>query len=442
MQPPTVPGRAAILAVGSELLTPFRTDSNSLTITAALNDLGIPVRWKAVVGDSREELADAVTYALSRADLVVLTGGLGPTDDDVTREAVADALGLPLVSDDAIVEAMRARFAARGLDMPAINRRQALVMAGATLLPNRVGTAPGQWVAHHGKFALLLPGPPREMRPMLEAVLAAHLAPLVRGTRIQRRVLKIAGRPESWVEERAQPVYAMWRGRVPAIEESTLAAPGQVELHLAVAAASEDEGRASLDRAAGELLAALGDDVFSTDGRSLEQVVGDDLRRRGWRVALAESCTGGLTCSRLTDVSGSSDYVEAGLVTYSNRAKTQLLGVPDELIAAHGAVSEPVALAMAEGALARAGADVAIAITGIAGPGGGSPGKPVGTVVIATAWGDGRHAERYRFPGDRAAVKFQASQAALTQLRKRLQDPREGDGRERGDEGDAAVRRP
>ena len=417
----TVPTHAAILAVGSELLTPFRTDSNSLAITSALNDLGIRVAWKAIVGDERAELAGAVAHALSLVDLVVLTGGLGPTDDDVTREAVADALGLALEEDESIVERMRARFAARGLEMPAINRRQASVIAGATVLTNANGTAPGQWIAHEGQYVLLLPGPPREMRPMLAAALAAHLAPLAGGPRVMRRVVKIAGRPESWVEERARPLYAVWREREPPVEESTLASPGQVELHLSVVPVSEADGRVALDLAVGELLPVLGGDIFSTDGRSLEEVVGDLLRRRGWRVALAESCTGGLTCSRLTDVPGSSDYVELGVVSYSNRAKADLLGVPEALFVSDGAVSEAVASAMAAGARERAGVEIAVGITGIAGPGGGSRDKPVGTVVIAVAWAGGGRVERYRFTGDRQAVKFQASQAALTLLRKKLE---------------------
>jgi len=421
MHPPTIPRRAAILAVGSELLTPFRTDTNSLAVTAALNDLGIQVAWKAIVGDDRDALADAVRHAMARADLVVLTGGLGPTDDDVTREAVAGALGLPLREDQAILERLRARFAARGLEMPGINRRQASVIAGAVALANTNGTAPGQWIAHAGKHVLLLPGPPREMRPMLAAALSVHVAPLAGGPRVMRRVVKTAGRPESWVEERARPLYAAWRERVPPVEESTLASPGQVELHLSVVPASEAEGRAALDRAVGELLAVLGEDVFSADGRSLEEVVGDELRRRAWRVALAESCTGGLTCSRLTDVAGSSDYVERAVVTYSNRAKSELLGVPEGLFAADGAVSEKVARAMAAGARARAGVDIAVGITGIAGPGGGSEAKPVGTVFIAVAWGGGDRVEHFRFTGDRLAVKLQASQAALTMLRKTLQ---------------------
>lgn len=412
---------AAIIAVGSELLTPFRTDSNSLSITAALNELGITVAWKAIVGDRRDDLAVAVRQALARVDLVVLTGGLGPTDDDVTRDGVADALGVPLEEDPAIVEQIRARFAARRVEMPAINRRQAQVLRGAAVLPNANGTAPGQWIADGGRHLLLLPGPPREMRPMLEAAIAGHLAPLSPGAAVQRRVLKTAMRSESYIEQLAQPVYSAWRELVPRIETSILAAPGQVELHLSVAAASAGEGLAALDRAAAELVSVLGDDLFSTDGRSLEQVVGDQLRSLGWRLATAESCTGGLLASRLTDVPGSSEYFDLGVIAYADWAKTKLLGVDARAVAAHGAVSEPVARALAAGARDRGAAEVGVGITGIAGPSGGSELKPVGTVLIAVAFPGGERVERYRFLGGRDAVKSQATQAALDLVRRALQ---------------------
>jgi nicotinamide-nucleotide amidase len=402
-------------------LTPFRSDSNSLFITARLNDLGIPVVGKAVVGDDRAQLADAVRQALVRAELVVLTGGLGPTDDDVTREAVSDALGRALDEDVAIVERLRERFAARGLEMPDINRRQARVLRGACVLGNANGTAPGQWIEHEGRIVLLLPGPPREMRPMLERVVSERLGPRSGGARIYRRVLKIAGRTESHVEEVAQPVYSAWQRWTPPVATSILASPGQIELHLSARAETAGAGEAVLSRAAGELVAVLGADVYSTDGRSLEEVVGQLLRARGWTVATAESCTGGLVCSRLTDVAGSSDYVERGVVCYSNRAKTEWLGVPRATIEEHGAVSEPVGLEMALGARARAAVDIAVGVTGIAGPGGGSEQKPVGTVVIAVAWAGGRRVERFRFPGGREQVKFQASQAALDMLRRALE---------------------
>ncbi len=418
---PPLPLRAAIIAVGSELLTPFRTDTNSLFITSGLNDLGIEVVVKVVAGDRRGELAAVIRESLRRADLLVLTGGLGPTADDVTREAVSDALGLPLDEDAGIVERIRQRFARRGMEMPAVNRVQGQVLGGALVLPNANGTAPGQWVEHGAQIVLLLPGPPREMRPMFEAVLAERLQPLATGARLYRRVVKIAGRTESDVEQVTRPVYSRFAAWQPPVETSILASPGQIELHFSVRAGTAELGVAILDRATTEILAVVGDDVFSTDGRSLEQVVGDLLRSRGWRIATAESCTGGLVASRLTDVPGSSDYVERGVVAYSNLAKTELLGVPEEVIAAHGAVSEAVGGAMASGMRARAGVDVAVGITGIAGPGGGSDEKPVGTVVVAVASASGLVVRRYRFPGGREQVKWFASQTALSMVRQVLE---------------------
>jgi nicotinamide-nucleotide amidase len=418
---PPLPLRAAIIAVGSELLTPFRTDTNSLFITSRLNDLGIEVVVKVVAGDRRGELADVMRESLRRADLLVLTGGLGPTADDVTRQAVSDALSLPLDEDPDIVERIRQRFARRGMEMPAVNRVQAQVLRGAVVLPNANGTAPGQWIDHGSQIVVLLPGPPREMRPMLDAVLAERLEPRASGARLYRRVVKIAGRTESDVEQVTQPVYSRFAAWQPPVATSILAAPGQIELHFSVRAENAERGNAILDRAASKILAVVGDDVFSTDGRPLEQVVGDLLRGLGWRMATAESCTGGLVASRLTDVPGSSDYLERGVVAYSNRAKAELLGVPEDVIAAHGAVSEAVGEAMASGMRTRAGVDVAVGITGIAGPGGGSEAKPVGTVVVAVASASGLVVRRHRFPGGREQVKWFASQTALNMVRQVLE---------------------
>ncbi len=417
-----LPRRAVIVAVGSELLTPSRTDTNSLFITSKLNDLGIEIVAKVIVGDRRNELAAVIGESLRRSDLVVLTGGLGPTDDDVTRLAVSDALGLPLDDDPEILERIRQRFARRGMDMPAVNRVQAQVLRGAAVLPNANGTAPGQWLERGTQSVVLLPGPPREMRPMFEAVLAERLHPLARGARIHRRVIKIAGRTESDIEQWTQPVYSRFAAWQPPVATSILAAPGQIELHLSMRTDSAEDAESALARATAEILAVVGNDVFSTDGRSLEQVVGDLLRRRGWRIATAESCTGGLVASRLTDVAGSSDYVDRGVVAYSNRAKTDLLGVPERLILEHGAVSEPVGEAMAAGMRERAGVEVAVGITGIAGPGGGSESKPVGTVAVAVAWPSGSMVRRYVFPGGREQVKWFASQTALNMIRQVLQE--------------------
>ncbi len=416
--------KAHIIAVGSELLTPLRVDTNSLAITERLNAVGIDVQAKAVVGDDLTDLADAVRYAMAHADLVVMTGGLGPTADDVTREAVAAVLGLPLDEDEAIVDRIRRRFEARGWQMPEINRRQAQVPRGATLLANPNGTAPGLWIEHEGTGLLLLPGPPRELVPMLEAVIAERLVPRAGGVRLYRRVLKITGRAESHVDQIAQPIYAQWLQWEPPIGTTILAALGQIELHLRMQSADPAQATSALDRASQELHEALGDAVFSIDGRSLEEVVGDLLRAGGWWIATAESCTGGLMASRLTDVPGSSDYVERGVVCYSNRAKVELLGVPESLIAGHGAVSEPVAQAMARGICERARVDIGVGITGIAGPGGGTDEKPVGTVAVAAAFREREMVKTFRFIGDRMRVKYQAAQAGLDMVRRLLGPPR------------------
>ena len=409
--------QACIIAVGSEMLTPFRVDTNSLTITERLNAIGCDVRVKTVVGDSVDEISRTFEGALAWADLIVITGGLGPTEDDVTREAVARVLHVPLDEDPAVVERIRARFARRGTPMPEINRRQAMVPRGATLIVNQNGTAPGLWIEHGRTAVVLLPGPPREMTPMLEAVIAERLAPRSGGGGLFRRVLKITGRAESEVDQDVQPIYGRWVSQPLSINTTILAMLGQIELHLTAHADEEAAAHAALDAAVAELAATLGDAVYSVDGQPLEVVVGDLLRSRGATIAVAESCTGGLLASRLTDVPGSSAYVERGAVCYSNRAKVEMLGVDPTMIETFGAVSEPVAEAMAAGIRARAGVTVGVGITGIAGPDGGTPEKPVGTVAIAVQTGDDAKVRTFRFMGGREMVKFQASQAALNMVR-------------------------
>ncbi len=413
--------RAAIIAVGSEMLTPHRSDTNSLFLTACLNDIGIEVAVKQVVGDSPADLRAVFDDSLARFPLVILSGGLGPTADDITRDVAAEALGAPLLEDADILARIERRFALRGIPMPAINRRQALVPRGATILPNEHGTAPGLLLERDGRCVVLLPGPPRELRPMFERFVADHLAARAGAAPIRRRVLCITGRTESQVDALAEPVYTPWLVELPPIATSILATLGQIELHLSTRAGTAAEGDVRLARAAAALKAIVGADMYSDDGRSLEQVVGERLLARGWHIAVAESCTGGLVTSRLTDVPGSSAYVECGVICYSNRAKTDLAGVPAALIEEHGAVSEPVAVAMAEGIRARARVEVGVGITGIAGPSGGSEAKPVGTVAIAAAFPDGHHVRTQRFLGGREHVKFQASQAALDLVRRRLE---------------------
>ncbi len=412
---------AAIIAVGSELLTPQKTDTNSLYVTEVLNDLGIAVAFKAIVGDSRSELTAHIAHALARHPVLIMTGGLGPTDDDLTREVVATHLGLPLEDDAAILDAIERRFASRGWKMPAVNRRQAQVPRGATVLQNPHGTAPGLWIEHGKRIIALLPGPPREMKPMMDGEVRRRLSAVAGTVRLHRRLVRVSGKGESLVEEIVQPIYSRWLEQTPRIDTTILAGLGQVELHLVAQTDDADGASAHLDGAVAEMARALGDDLVSIDGTVLEAVAGNLLRERGWWVAFAESCTGGLATSRMTDVPGSSDYVERSIVAYSNRAKIEMLDVPEALIALHGAVSEPVALAMAAGIRIRAGVNVGVAITGIAGPGGGSEQKPVGTVCVAVDGADGKGSVRtFRFPGGREMVKAMSANWAIDLLRRYL----------------------
>ena len=417
----SVCSHAVIIAVGSELLTPERVDTNSLFLTRQLNELGIHVQYKTVVGDDQGDLSTALQAAIPLADLILVTGGLGPTDDDITRETIASVFEMALEEDPDLVTGIRSRFEARGLRMPEINRKQALIPKGAGALPNERGTAPGLWVERRDTICVALPGPPRELNHMFEAVVRKRLVPRSGGERIVRCVLRVAGRTESHVEEATCPIYSRWRSLDVPIETSILASLGQIELHLSTRGPTAEVAMRVLDGATSELAIVLGQDLVSADGSRFEDVVGQLLRQGGLRVAVAESCTGGLVASRLTDVPGSSAYVHAGWVVYSNDAKVDLLGVDRGLIETHGAVSEPVAEAMAVHGRLRAGVDYCLGVTGIAGPEGGSPDKPVGTVCIALAGPDAApRVRRLSLPGEREQVKFQASQAALDLLRRAL----------------------
>jgi nicotinamide-nucleotide amidase len=412
---------AEVIAVGSELLGTTRLDTNSLYLSGRLGSLGIRLKAKSVVGDDRRELARMLRAALERVDLVVLSGGLGPTDDDVTRDAVADVLELPMAEDAAIVERIRARFVKRGLRMPEVNRKQAMVPRGATVLHNPMGSAPGLMIEHRRNLVLLLPGPPRELQAMFEGLANGPLKERAGNERLFQAVLYVTGQSESHVEEVAQPLYSRWRDAVPAIETTILAAPGQVELHLSMLSDDSDRAARLLADARTELAIALGPDVFSTDGRPMEEIVGGLLARRRWTIGVAESCTGGLLQSRLTDVPGSSAWVTGGIVAYSNALKWLFADVAAALIEEHGAVSEPVAVALAEGIRARAGSHIGVGITGIAGPSGGTEAKPVGTVAIAVAGPEGpAHVRTFWFLGNRTQVKFNATQAALDMVRRML----------------------
>lgn len=412
---------AEIIAIGSELLGSTRLDTNSLVLAERLGSLGIELRSKTVVGDNRREVAEHLRRALDRVDLVILTGGLGPTDDDVTRDALADVVGRPLVEHGEIIERLAQRFARRGLKMPDVNRRQGLVIQGGVVLENPNGTAPGQMVDAGDRLVILLPGPPRELRPMMDALVAGPLAARVGPERLFRSTLFTVGRGESHVEELAQPVYSKWLQATPPIETTILAAPGQIELHFVTRSADAATAGRALAAVQAEILSVLGSDVFSTDGRSMEEIVGQLLLDRKLTISAAESCTGGLMLSRLTDTPGSSAYVLGGVVAYSNALKVELAHVPPALIEAHGAVSEPVAVALAEGVRSRTGSTFGVGITGIAGPSGGSPQKPVGTVAVAVAFEAGSTRTRtFSLFGSRAMIKFQASQMGLDMVRRIL----------------------
>jgi len=412
--------KAEVVAVGSEMLTPTQLDTNSLFITEKLNELGIELQGKSVAGDDRVALRAIVADALRRSELLIVTGGLGPTDDDLTRDVVAELLDRPLEYHPDIFEAIQQRFAARGLRTPEINRRQAMVPRGAAILSNSHGTAPGLWIEHDGRFVLLLPGPPRELKPMFEALIDERLLGHVGTSRVFRRLLRVTGQSESSVEE--QPLYMKWLAEPARINTTILASLGQIELHLTSIAGTSEEGQRALDAAVDEVKATLGRDLFSTSGETMQQVVGELCRSRGLRIAAAESCTGGLVMARLTEVPGSSAYVDRGVVVYSNQSKTDLLDVPPTLIHAHGAVSGPVAEAMAAGIVRKAGTDLGLGVTGVAGPSGGTPEKPVGMVAIAAAWARGgtigTRVRTFNFIGGREMVRFQASQAALDMVRR------------------------
>jgi nicotinamide-nucleotide amidase len=414
--------KAEVVAVGSELLTPKFVDTNSLFITERLNEIGIELQGKTVAADDRSTLRAIIADAIRRSELVILTGGLGPTDDDLTRDVVSELVGLPLEFHSNIFEAIENRFAARGLKAPEINRRQAMVPRGAVVLPNPNGTAPGLWIEHDGKFLVLLPGPPREMKPMLECVIQERLAGAAHGARLFRRILRVTGQSESYVEERMQPLYAQWLGAPTKIATTILASLGQIELHLTAIAQTAEEGQRALDAATDSVKATIGRDLFSADGKTMQEVIGELMRSRSYRISAAESCTGGLVMARLTEVPGSSDYVDRGVVVYSNQSKIDLLGVPADLIAAQGAVSEAVATAMASGMARVSGSDVAVGITGVAGPGGGTPDKPVGMVAIAVARArlgtTETRVRTFNFLGGREMIRFQASQAALDMVRR------------------------
>lgn len=409
--------KAEIIAVGSELLTPDRLDTNSLFLTEELNKLGVEVIRKTVVGDHRELLAAAFRDALGRAPLIISTGGLGPTQDDLTREAVSDVLGRKLLRNERVLRQIQARFRSFGREMPDNNLQQAMVPEGAAVLENPRGTAPGLWLEHGDRMLALLPGPPRELKPMFTEQILPRLVRRVSGVRMFHRQLRITGLGESMVDQRISPIYT----RHSDVDTTILAPmPGEIHVHLRMWTEDPERAQRIFDEIVQGFELALTDRIFSQDGSSLEEVVARLLTANRATIAAAESCTGGLLAERLTSVAGSSAYFLGGVVSYSNELKTAWVQVPAELIQAKGAVSSEVAVAMADGIRRSVDSTFGVGITGIAGPSGGSEEKPVGTVYVALAHAGGVKEKAARFLGDREMIRFQASQLALDLVRTHL----------------------
>jgi nicotinamide-nucleotide amidase len=407
---------AEIVAIGSELLTPTKTDTNSLWLTELLNEIGIEVKLKTVVGDDEMRLEETLRDAIGRSDIVITTGGLGPTEDDITRKVTARAVGLDLEFREDLLESLRERFKAFGYEMPERNRQQAYVIEGSEVLPNPNGSAVGMFVTKEGKMLAVLPGPPRESKPMFVVHVLPKLINSAARVSVRRRSIMVSGIGESKLDELIAPIYTQYKNPVTA----TLFSKTEVEVQLTATARTAKEADALNEELTAQIAEKLGISVFSKTGESMEEVVGGLLRARGETLATAESCTGGLVGERITEIAGASEYFIEGVITYSNEAKTRLLGVPAELITEKGAVSAEVAEAMADGARERSGADYSISITGVAGPDGGSAEKPVGTVYVGFSGPTETSSLRLNLPGDRHLIRWRASQAALDLLRRQI----------------------
>ena len=374
------------------------------------------MKLKTIVGDDDARLEEVVKDAVKRSRVVITTGGLGPTEDDITRKVVARALGRRLSLDEKLLEEIRTKFQRFGMNMPERNSRQAMVIDGAEVLPNPNGSAPGLYLEQGSCAVALLPGPPREMKPMFENHVKSRLEKIAGDVRFATRVLRVTGMGESAVDEKISPIYTQFENP----QTTILFNSSEIEIHLRAHGRTEDDAEALLDHLSLKIEQALGNSVFSFRGETMEEVVGRRLAMTEFTLAVAESCTGGLIAQRLTNVPGSSKYFIEGLVTYSNESKTRLLGVDKKLIKEFGAVSQQVARDMARGVRHKAKTDFGLAVTGIAGPDGGTEEKPVGLVYIALA--DDAHTEHKKLtlPGDRELIRWRASQAALDMLRRRL----------------------
>jgi nicotinamide-nucleotide amidase len=412
--------KSEIIAVGSEMLTPYRQDTNSLYLTEKLNGIGVTVAFKTIVGDRRKDLVGVIRAALGRVDVLILMGGLGPTEDDLTREAVAEALSLALRRDAAQVAALHARAAQWRVPMPSNNLKQADVLEGATVMPNPNGSAPGQWLdmqfGGYRKLVLLVPGPPSECRPLFDAECVPRLRAALPPRAIARRTLRAAMIPESQADKLLSPIYTTYTD----VETTILAHAGDIQLTLLCSKADAAAAQQRVDELAGRMEEALEDWLYSSDGESLEQIVLYYLGLRQATLAVAESCTGGMIAERITQVPGASRSFLGGAVVYSDALKTAFAQVPASLIVQHGAVSSEVAEAMAEGIRLRTGATLGLGVTGIAGPNGATANKPVGLVHIALSDATKTESIEKTFRGDRERVREFATQQSLDLIRRRL----------------------
>lgn len=407
---------AEIIAIGSELLTPTKTDTNSLWLTEKLNEVGIEVKLKTIVGDDEARLEEVIKDALKRSDVVVTTGGLGPTEDDITRRVSARAVGRDLIFDENVLAEIAQKFERLNRKMPETNERQAFIIEGARVLPNPNGSAVGMSVEIGEKFFVILPGPPRELQPMFENFVLPKLRENAGEIFVKRKVLRVAGMGESAVDEMIAPIYKTYK----TVETTILFNKSEIEIHLTAQSETESSAENVLEELAGKIAEKIGGAVFSTNGEKMEEIVGAILRNKKKTLSVAESCTGGLISERLTEISGSSDYFIEGVVAYANEAKIRTLNVPPTLIEKHGAVSAEVAEAMAKGVRERAETDFGISVTGIAGPDGGTDEKPVGLVFIGYADENETKTIKLNLPGDRYLIRWRSSQAALDLLRRKM----------------------
>jgi nicotinamide-nucleotide amidase len=412
--------KAEIIAVGSELLTPDATDTNSLYLTHGLNEAGFRVILKTIVGDDENDIAGVLQAALQRSDLIIFSGGLGPTEDDLTRVAVAKALNRLLCPDPGILEILRQRFAARGFVMAKNNERQAEVISGATILDNPLGTAPGMWIEENGRHIILLPGPPRELKSIFEESALPRIRELGGKSRLLHRFFHVTGLTESELDAQLAPIYRAY----PQVQTTILAGTRHIAVRLYQWIDAE-EPSSELDGLAAKIQAKLGDSIFSGNGELMEEVVGHQLRESCQTLAVAESCTAGMLGMHITRVPGSSSYFMGGVLCYSDRAKIELCGVPAELIQRFGAVSAEVAEALARGVRETLHSSVGLAITGIAGPGGATPEKPVGLVYIGISDGARTESRHRVMPGDRDTVRERSAYLALSWLRRFLTSSRQ-----------------